>query len=73
MLLTVKYVSLRSEIVGAHVITFRNEDQEPLFCGATPPPSSLEELDIVWNRMSKDKSRECREKKVSFVAGNLEA
>lgn len=29
------------------VRTLRNEDQEPLFCGATPAPSSLEDEDML--------------------------
>lgn len=27
--------------------TLRKEDQEPLFCGATPPPSSLVEPELT--------------------------
>lgn len=33
--------------IGHDVFTFKNEDQEPLFCGDTPAPSSLDELEVV--------------------------
>lgn len=33
--------------VGREVRTLRNEDQEPLFCGATPAPSSLDDEDML--------------------------
>ena len=32
-------------------LTLRKEDQEPLFCGAMPAPSSLEEVDMVEAEM----------------------
>ena len=33
--------------VAKEVRTLRNEDQEPLFCGATPAPSSLDDEDML--------------------------
>ena len=32
---------------GHEVRTLRNEDQEPLFCGAMPAASSLDDEDII--------------------------
>lgn len=43
MLLTVLYFSNGKHHDKLVRRTFRKEDQEPLFCGDTPPPSSLED------------------------------
>ena len=57
-------IDFKCSIEESWVFTFRKEDQEPLFCGATPAPSSLEELDMMGNKQNKE-----REYTVKIAAG----
>jgi hypothetical protein len=43
----IEYLSNAPDIRDINELTFKNDDHEPLFCGATAAPSSLDEDAMV--------------------------